>query len=308
MDHPSPYSPWQCGTICCEVTRCEHLQSDTVDTRLHCTTCPAPGVTLSWDDADDAPLQCHSVSACTERINYKYTGPGGNSFSWSLEAVLSLLTVMRPLACILGDYHQWPWPAPAWPWVWLAPDHVIISLHARQKWTKTNAGAGHGPHAGSRATGELTSPEHLNFIIHGISPRPLPLPYGAPNVSDFPSDLASTCSHDGHLKSIACCWLLQQTHLGDDTSPCGVQFCLLQPVKPITMHLEGPGITHMKVHQSNLLSAAFSYGPLIFMGLMNISMLCTLTIDAAYFITRKECLWGHKNLSSQYWRIFVIMP
>ena len=48
--------------------------------------------------------------------SYIYSRPGGNSFSWSLEAVLSLLTVMRPLACILGDYHQWPWPAPAWPW------------------------------------------------------------------------------------------------------------------------------------------------------------------------------------------------
>ena len=51
--------------------------------------------------------------------------------------------------------------------------------------------------------GELTSPEHLNFIIHGIS-HVLSHFLMAPNVSDFPSDLAST-SVDGHLKSIASC-------------------------------------------------------------------------------------------------------
>ena len=78
----------------------------------------------SSDATTDAPLRVLTLASQPRPGggSYIYSRPGGNSFSWSLEAVLSR-PVMRPLACILGDYHQWPWPAPAWPWprVWLAP-------------------------------------------------------------------------------------------------------------------------------------------------------------------------------------------
>ena len=128
-------------------------------------------------------------------------------------------------------------------------------------------------HASPRGA-DMTSPEHLNFIIHGIS-HVLSHFLMALNVSDFPSDLASTTISlgDGHLKFIAD--FCNQRDLGDDTwSPCEVQFCLLQPVKPITMHLDIPRISHMKVHQSSLLSR-FSWGLLIFMEVMNICMFCS---------------------------------
>ena len=169
--------------------------------------------------------------------------------------------VMRPLACILGDYPQWPWPAPAW---WLASEGAVSAWAAlsslihnsdmrdsqecihiqKQVWGErifgrleelvearlTEAYGIHcmpwfcSPHIfrinlctlGCRSNlscgafmttkmnqdkfcwswvmsnpGGLTSSEHLNFIIHGIS-HVLSHFLMALNVSDFPSDLAST--------------------------------------------------------------------------------------------------------------------
>ena len=108
-----------CGCPCVPVSPCHHL------TLLSIFSVPGPGAALAHvmapaplaspasSDATADALQCSDARQppCTGGGSYIYSRPGGKSFSWSLEAVLSC-PVMRPLACILGDYHQWPWPRP----------------------------------------------------------------------------------------------------------------------------------------------------------------------------------------------------
>ena len=144
---------------CHPLTLAEHLHRGGTGHMWWVPGPPWPAAASS--DATADALQCSDArQPAPGGGSYIYSRPGGNSFSWSLEAVLSC-PVMRPLACILGDYHQWPWPrprlTPVSPCDWhqlgvRGADYHLSSLTTKMNqdkcWCRLTRSL--APHAGSR--------------------------------------------------------------------------------------------------------------------------------------------------------------